>query len=67
MENALEIQCADKGITFKYRAPYTEEQNGEAEQSGRTLMEQLRVIQLKTSLPLSLRLEAFLTASYALN
>jgi len=44
MEDTLDTWCADKGITFKYRAPYTEEQNGGAKRSGRTLMERLRSI-----------------------
>ena len=59
--------CADKGITFKCRAPYTKEQNSRVERSGRTLMERSRAIQLEASLPLSLGLEAFLTTRYALN
>ena len=28
MEDILRTWCIDKGITFKYQAPYTEEQNG---------------------------------------
>jgi len=67
MEDTLDMWCVDKGITFKCRAPYTEEQNGGAEWSGWTLMEWLRSMQLEASLPLSLGLEAFLAASYALN
>ena len=44
MENTLKIWYADKGITFKYQAPYTKEQNGGAEQSRWTLIEQLKAI-----------------------
>ena len=63
----MQIWCADEGITFKCRAPYTEEQNGGAERSGRTLMERSRAMQLEASLPPSLGPEAFLAAGYALN
>ena len=66
-EDTLQTWCADEGITFECRAPYTKEQNGGAERSGRTLMEQSRAIQLEISLLPSLGLEAFLTARYALN
>ena len=66
-EDTLQTWCADKGITFECRAPYTEEQNGGVKRSGRTLMERSRAIQLKASLPPSLGLEAFLAAGYALN
>ena len=52
----MQIWCADEGITFECRAPYTEEQNGGAERSGRTLMERSRAMQLEASLPPSLGL-----------
>ena len=65
--DTLQIWCADEGITFECRAPYTEEQNGAAERSGRTLMERSRAMQLEASLPPSLGPEAFLAAGYALN
>jgi len=58
---------ADEGITFKCQALYTKEQNGGAERSRQTLIEQLRSMQLEASLPPSLGLEAFLTTSYILN
>ena len=59
--------CADEGITFECRAPYTEEQNGAAEHSGRTLMERSRSMQLQAFLPPSLGPETFFTTGYALN
>ena len=65
--DTLQIWCADEGITFECRAPYTEEQNGVVERSGRTLMERSRAIQLEASLLLSLGPKAFLTARYTLN
>ena len=66
-EDTLQIWCGDEGITFKCRAPYTEEQNGGAKRSRRTLIVRLRAIQIGASLPPSLRLKAFLAAGYALN
>ena len=44
MGDSLDTWCIDKGITFKCQAPYTKEQNGGVERSGRTLIEQLRSI-----------------------
>ncbi len=67
MEDTLHTQCANKGITFKCWAPYTKEQNGGVEWSGRTLIEQLRSMQLEAFLSPSLGPETFLAASYTLN
>lgn len=66
-DDSVRLYCTEEGITFNIRAPYTPEQNGAAERSGRILIERARTMRIAANLPISLGPECYIAAAYILN
>jgi hypothetical protein len=58
---------ASLGITTNTSAPYTQDQNGAAERSGRVILERARAMQIDSELPQSIWPEIVCAAGYILN
>lgn len=65
--NAFYRWVAAEGFTVENSAPYTPEQNGAAERSGRTLTQRSRALRAASNLPQHLWPEIFMAAAWLIN
>ena len=66
-DDSVRAYCNQEGIKFQLRSPHTKEQNGSAEQSGKSVIDKARSMRVTSNLPLALAPETYVAAGYLLN